>query len=178
MATTINNFLSAIKGGARPSLFKVEVNFPDGISTDPDIANKLIFFVKGAQLPGINNGTVSTFFRGREIPLAGDRTFDELTLTVVNDNDFAIRKAFELWCNFINGHNANTGAVLPSEYMADVVISQLNRQEETIKSYRLIGAFPTNVAPIDLSMDATDQIEEFTVSLRYAYWVDEENGIE
>lgn len=174
---TITNFLSTIKGGARPTLYEVQHNFPDGIGGGEDVKNSVRYFIKGAQLPGLNIGVISTYFMGREVPLAGDRTFDELTLTMYNDVDFGLRNKYEKWANLINAQEANTGTVIASEYMVDIVVNQLDRNGNVLKSYTFVGCFPTNVAPIDLAADATDQIEEFTVSLRYAYWKDETNEI-
>ena len=72
--------------------------------------------------------------------------------------------------NGINNHNENTGLSNPSDYQADMIVEQLNKQGEVTKKYDFRGAFPTNLGAIDLSYDSENQIEEFTVELQIQYW--------
>ena len=109
-------------------------------------------------------------FRGRVLKIAGDRTFDSWTITVINDTDFAIRSAFERWMNTINRVSDNTGLVDPATYQADAYVYQLDRDGSTLRSYRFYDVFPTQVAPIELSYDAGNAIQEFTVELQVLYW--------
>lgn len=168
----INDFKSNFQGGARPSLFKVIQNFPGAVGGDA--ARKMEYLCKGAQLPSDVVNPIDVFYMGRQIKVAGDRTFEEMTLTIINDIDFSIRKAFERWMALLNTHEGNLGVVNPNNYWADLVVTQLNRDGTEARSYNLISAFPTNLSPIDLSFDATDQVEEFTVTLAYQYWQTDE----
>lgn len=168
MALGIDDFKAKLKGGgARANLFRVTCNFPSFVQGDVELAS---FMCKGASLPPSTVAAVAVPFRGRQLQIAGDRTFEPITLTFFNDTDFSIRNAFERWMNGINGHTTNTGVLSPSDYQADMIIEQLDRQENVLKTYTIRGAFPTSVAAIELSNDTNDAIEEFTVELQVQYW--------
>ena len=103
--------------------------------------------------------------------MAGERTFDTWTITVINDNDFKIRTAFEQWMNGISKLSDGSGIINPLTYQVDgMKVNQLNRSGEVLRAYKFYGVFPTNVSQIDLSMDTTDSIQEFTVELQVLYW--------
>jgi hypothetical protein len=104
------------------------------------------------------------------LKIAGDRTFENWSITILNDTGMEIRNAMERWMNGINEHVNNTGLANPTDYQADMVIEQLDKAGAVTKSYTIRGAYPVNVAAIDLSYDSTDAIEEFTVELAYQYW--------
>ena len=167
---TISNFKSKLTGGgARANLFEVVLTFPDAAQPDQDVLEKARFLVKGANLPASNVAQIEVPFRGRVLKIAGDRTFDSWTVTVINDTDFAIRSAFEKWQNTINRLSDNTGLTNPADYQADAYVYQLDRDGSTLRSYRFYDTFPTQVGPIELSYDATG-IQEFTVELQVQYW--------
>ena len=167
---TISNFKSKLTGGgARANLFEVVLTFPDTSKPDSDVLDKARFMVKGANMPASNVAQIEVPFRGRILKIAGDRTFDSWTVTVINDTDFAIRSAFEKWQNTINRLSDNTGLVNPADYQADAYVYQLDRDGSTLRSYRFYDTFPTQVGPIELSYDAQG-IQEFTVELQVQYW--------
>jgi hypothetical protein len=102
--------------------------------------------------------------------LAGDRTFSAITLTVINDAEFDVRKSFEQWMNGINQHQENTGLVDMNDYSADIVVEQLRKDGTTSKRYDFRGCWPSNLAAIDLNYETNDAIEDFTVELQVQYW--------
>ena len=154
-------------GGARPNLFKATLGFPGFVTADVENAS---FMVKAASLPSSVINPIMVPFRGRQLQIAGDRTFEPWTITVINDTNFDVRNSFEEWMNGINQHNANTGMTNPSDYMADMIISQLDKDGTDVKTYNIRGCFPTNLGPIELSYDTENTIEEFTVELQVQYW--------
>ena len=166
---TISDFKSKLTGGgARANLFEVVLTFPDLAQPPTDVLDKSRFLVKAARLPASNIQQIDVPFRGRILKIAGDRTFDSWSITVINDTDFAIRSAFERWMNVINRLSDNTGAVNPADYQADCYVYQLDRDGQSLRSYRFFDTFPTQVGPIELSYDATG-IQEFTVELQVQY---------
>jgi hypothetical protein len=179
---TLTQFRSKlIGGGARPNLFECELSFPTGVDYKPDDTFRML--VKAASLPASNLGVIDVPFRGRNLKIAGDRTFDPWSITVINDTDFKIRTAFEQWMNLINKHEDNAGKLEPSTYQEDVFVKQLGRtsfssttettsskQIPVLKAYKFYGVFPTSVSAIDLSYDSADTIEEFTVDLQVQWW--------
>ena len=183
MATTrpnknISDFKSKlIGGGARPNLFEVELTtLPDGV-TGWD-ADSFQFLCKAAALPAQNIASIDVPFRGRIFKVAGDRTIDTWTVTVINDEDFVLRNAFENWTQQIADLTTNLGATDPSAYMTNAKVFQLGRGSEkssqnssgdanvVLKEYEFIDIFPTSVSAIDLSYDTGDTIEEYTVEFQ------------
>ena len=168
---TITGFKSKLAGGGtRPNLFEVEIAFPEQLSIDNDVKEKSRFLVKAAALPASNITPVEVNFRGRILKIAGDRTFDTWTVTVINDLDFGIRSAFEKWMNLINKMEDATGTVNPADYQPDAYVHQLDRDGSTLRTYKFHDVFPTNISQIDLSYETTDTIEEFTVELQVQWW--------
>ena len=188
---TIDKFKSRISGGiARPNLFEVVLATPDGVvdTNVNDFGIKSRFLVKAAALPASNIAPISVPFRGRKLKIAGDRTFDEWTVTVINDTDFAIRSSMERWMNSIAKVSDNSGLTNPEDYIKDLKIYQLGRAEvaqntqasETdmpiLRTYKFHGCFPTNVSQLDLSYDQADALEEFTVTFQVQWWEADGNG--
>ena len=184
MATTrtnrnISQFKSKlIGGGARPNLFEVELTtLPPNVVSNWD-ADIFQFMCKAASLPAQNIANIDIPFRGRIFKVAGDRTIDTWTITVINDEDFRFRNAFENWTQQIANLDDNMGTTDPSAYMVDAKVYQLGRGSEkssqnnsgtenvVLKEYEFQNIFPTNVSAIDLSYDTGDTIEEFTVEFQ------------
>jgi hypothetical protein len=192
MAHTLSDFKTALKGGgARPNLFEVtlqtlptDISFGAAGSTD-----RFSMLCKAAALPASNIAPIDVPFRGRIFKVAGDRTFDTWTVTVINDEDFVIRRAMELWMAKIGQYSDGSGATNPNDYMATAIVKQLGRNASTttlgtaagqglrpIAQYKFYDIFPTNISQIDLSYDTSDTIEEFTVEFQVQYWVPEAAG--
>ena len=168
---TITDFKSKMSGGgARPNLFEVELVFPDPIAIENDVKEKSRFLVKAAQLPASNITPIEVNFRGRILKIAGDRTFDTWTVTIIQDVDFAIRSAFEKWMNFINKMEDATGAQDPALYQPDAYVHQLDRDGSTLRTYKFHDVFPTNISAVDLSYETVDSVEEFTVEFQVQWW--------
>ena len=171
---TISQFKSQlIGGGARPNLFEVELTtLPAGIAWPAD---NFRYMCKAAQLPASVIANIDIPFRGRIFKVAGDRTIEPWSITIINDEDFRIRKAMEEWVDFIAKLENNLGATDPSAYMVNAKVFQLGRgsapssqtnagdRNAVLREYEFIDIFPTNVSSIDLSYDSSDTIEEFTV---------------
>ena len=167
---SIDDFKSnLIGGGARANQYRVIMSTPPAIATGLDV-NRASFLVKATSLPGQTISEIEVQFRGRQLYLAGDRTFETWTTTIINDTDFMVRNAMERWMNGINAHSANTGLRNPVDYQADLIVEQLDKDETILKTYNFVAAFPTAISAIDLAYDANDQIEEFTVEFTYQYW--------
>ena len=155
----ISDFKSRLTGGgARPNLFEVELAFPDAVSIANDVLQKSRFLVKAAALPTSTIAPVDIPFRGRILKVAGDRTFETWTVTVINDTDFAIRSAFEKWMNVINRLSDATGINNPADYQQDAFIHQLDRDGSTLRTYKFFDVFPTNLSQMDLSYETTDTL--------------------
>jgi hypothetical protein len=167
----ITDFKSKLTGGgARANLFEVVMNFPDASPASSTVLDKIRFLAKAANLPASNVAQIDVPFRGRVLKIAGDRTFDTWTITVINDTDFSIRSAFEKWMNTINRVSDNTGVTDPALYQADAFVYQLDRSGSVLRQYHFYDVFPTQVSAIELTYDSNNAIEEFTVELQVQWW--------
>ena len=166
----INDFKAKLAGGgARANQFKVTMPFPGYAQVGGEIED-LAFLCTTAQIPAMNVGLVNVPFRGRQIKIAGDRTFADWSITVLNDTNFKLRNAFERWQNGINNMSDNEGLSNPVDYQVDAFVDQLDRNGNTLKSYTFRGAFPTEVAAIDLNFGTNDEVETFGVTFQYQYF--------
>ena len=161
-------------GGARSNLFEVNIQYPTGVGNGTATGDGE-FLIKAAEIPAANLGNIPVPFRGRVLPVAGDRTFDPWTVTVINDTDFTIRDKMEQWSNFINDIQTTQGAVNPEDYQTSAIVQQLGRSGAksdipVLRSYRFVGIYPNAVSSIPLDYGATDQIEEFQVTFNYLFY--------
>jgi hypothetical protein len=180
MAFNVNEFRSQMVGdGARPNLFEVQMPFP-AFALPGNAQQKLTFMCKTAQLPGSTVNTVPMQYFGRELKFAGNRTFQDWTISVINDEDFVIRNAFERWMNGMNSHALNIrnpAAATPNGYTVDAGVTQFGKGGNPLKKYKFIGVFPTDVSPIDVDWGSNDTIEEFSVTLSYQWWESAEDNV-
>ena len=168
MAIGIDNFKSKLTGGgARANMFNVIVNYPAWVGGDSEQTS---FMCKAAQFPASVIENIEVPFRGRKLPVPGDRTFEPWSITVMNDVEFTVRNSFEAWSNGINNHNENTGFVDPNEYTSDLIVQQLRRDGTVSKTVNIRGAWPSNISAIEVASESENTIEEFTVEFQYAYW--------
>ena len=167
MATVDDFKAKLIGGGARANMFKATLAFPSYAAGDTELAQ---FMCKAAQLPASVVGQIDVPYRGRQMKIAGDRTYENWTVTIINDTGSEIRDAMERWQNGINTHVSNSGLASPIDYEADLAVDQLDKAGNSVKSYTFRSAWPVNVSSIDVSNESTDTIEEFTVEFAYQYW--------
>ena len=166
----INDFKAKLAGGgARPNQFKVTMPFPGYAQVGGEIED-LAFLCRATVIPSMTVGNINVPFRGRQIKIAGDRTFEDWNVTVINDTDFKLRNAFERWQNGINNMTDNEGLTNPVDYQVDAFVDHLDRNGNTIKSYTLRGLYPTIVSAIDLNYETNDVVEEFTATFAYQYF--------
>jgi len=186
---TISQFKSKLQGGAaRPNLFEVSIpSFPSAIteawnSGDNGENGTFKFLCKAANLPASIVAPINVPFRGRNLKVAGDKTFEPWVVTIINDEDFKLRTAFEKWSNILSKLDDNTGVTNPGSYMTDAYVQQLGRGREkfsttnnggehsVLRTYKFYDIWPDNISAIALSYDSTNAIEEFTVSFQVQYF--------
>jgi hypothetical protein len=188
---TISGFKSSLRGGgARPNLFEVDIpRLPANISWDADTFK---FLCDATSMPGSNIDPINIPFRGRILKVAGDRTIDNWSITVINDEDFKLRTAFEQWSNLMNKLENATGATSPNAYMVDAFVHQLGRGSDRfsttannaanntpltpLRTYKFYDIWPSAVTPIELSYGTNNEIERFNVDFQVTWWSAGENG--
>ena len=178
-------------GGARSNLFEVNIHLPAGVKdASGGFGEDIRFMTKAAEIPASNIGNIPVPFRGRVLPVAGDRTFDPWTVTIINDASFDIRRVMEEWSNLINDLEFDVGDINPADYQKSAQVFQLSRQSQgsgssgnqgdviqTLRTYNFEGIYPNAVSSIPLDYGATDQIEEFQVTFNYLFWTAELPGL-
>lgn len=200
MAFDLNAFRAGWRfDGARPNLFEVFLTPPGGIAQGNAAGQAMRFFCRSAQLPGSTMGMVSTYYMGREIKLPGNPVYQEWVITLYNDEDFIVRSTLERWMGKLNSHagNVRSAAFLHSrDYTVNASVVQysktgtgvvaggaaaglragsgadaINRGGATgIRKYKLVGAWPIDIMPIDLDWGMNDTVEEYSVTLAYQWW--------
>jgi hypothetical protein len=188
---TISQFKSQLKGGgARPNLFEVSIpTMPTGVTWDAGVQLDFQFLCEATSMPASTVNPIDIPFRGRILKVAGDRTIEIWSVTVINDENFSVRTAFEQWANLISKLDDATGVTNPTSYMANAAyVRQLGRgqaresttnaggSQQTLRTYKLIDLWPSNVGPIDLSYGDSNQIERFTVDFQMQYFEIGESG--
>lgn len=174
-ANAFRNELS--HGGARSTLFEVTLTFPGFVPGGAAAGNKFSFMCKAAQIPGMTLGLIEIPYFGRTVKVPGDRTFEDWNVTIINDEDYLVRNAFEAWNDGIArlDHDTNStrapGAAGVNGYVADLTVKQYGKGGQVVKQYQIKNAFPFVVDPIELSWENRDQIEEFGVTFAYEYFV-------
>lgn len=203
MAKNVADFRKyMLQGGARPNLFLIDIQFPFAINDqdDPqtfvrnDLNEACQFLVKSAQIPASDIGVIQVPFRGREMKIPGDRTFEPWTINVTNDGGMNIRAAFEAWSRGINAFTENVSKMKyadkqgGSSFLVDMTVSQLSRDgvspnktpgapktigknnETVTRRYRLYDCWCSSVSAVNLDYSANDQISESSVVIQYNYF--------
>ena len=169
---SIENFKSALaNGGVRPTMFSVEITFPQiVVNNQSELNEKALFLVKAATLPGSQIGIIDVPFRGRKLKVSGDRNFADWQTTIINDTDFKLRKAMEKWSETIQNMNFAIGENELENYFGTAEVRQLDRQGKQLRVYEFNGIWPNTIAEIPLSFETQDTIEEYDVAFCVQYW--------
>ena len=159
----LESFRGAVKDGARPNRFLLTINSPSGNS------DVITYLVKSAVLPGRTIGDVEMNWQGMKVKVAGDPTFNDFSVTFINDYAFEAKNMIEAWLELIAKMDTNERTD-QTEYKKDLKMQQLGRKGEVIKTYWLIGAYPGDMADVDMSMESNDTISDFSVTFKYDYF--------
>lgn len=174
MPFNLTDFRSQMVGqGARPTLFEATLNFPTFVAGGANAGRKATFMCQAANLPGSTLGSIELSYFGRKVKIPGDRTFDSWTVTIINDEDFAIRNSLENWMNNVNSHAGNTrnpATIANNGYGANLLVKQYGKAGDVIKVVNFVGAFPTTLSAIDLSWETNNSIETYTCEFQYQWW--------
>jgi len=157
-------------GGARANQFRVELSFPSYVTLGAIAGVQAQFLCNAAQLPSSTIEPIQTLYRGRPVNFAGERTFQPWAVSIYNDTNFNIRNALEQWSNGIQNNGSTNGITNPANYQVDLAVHQLDRNGATVKTYKFVDAFPSEIGDIQLGYDQGNAIETFNVTFQYNYW--------
>lgn len=171
-----------LDGGARPSLFEMTIDFPPRLAALDMVApaqNKTRFHCRVSEIPGTQHTPITIKFAGREVKYAGQRVYNNITITVLNDEAFTVRRGLEAWFEAINTRESNRSN-LPSPtsfgYAGTGTVYQYNKNGVKVRGYKLIDLFPVTLAAIPLDWSNDGAIEEYTCEFAYQYWEPTPNG--
>lgn len=167
-----------LDGGARPSLFQMEVTWPIAVPIGNVLGAPLLpFQCRLAEIPGNSANPIILKYAGREVKYSGQRTFSNLNVTIYNDAGFRVRRAIEAWQEAMNSRESNISALVsptgdPTKgYGGTGKVNQYDLQGNVIRSYVFVDMFPVSMAsiPLDWSNDAA--IQDYSVEFAYQYWI-------
>ena len=159
-----------IGGGARPNQFRVGLTFPSYVTLGAVAGLRSQFLCKAAQLPASTIENIPVLYRGRPVNFAGERTFQQWTVTIYNDTTFGLRNALEQWQSGIQNYDGTNGRVNPTDYQVDLTVDQLDRNGASIKSYKFFDAMPTTISAVALDYEQQNAIEQFDVEFTFNYF--------
>ena len=168
----LSSFVNALHaGGARANQFEVTMTAP------APLGRNLTFLCRSASIPAATIGEVAVPYRGRQVFVAGDRTYDAWTVSVFSDASWLVRGAFERWQQMIQDMGSSTdGFNAPTVYYAIATVKQLNRNGFPLNTYALSGVWPQSLDAIDLAYDTNDAIMEFGITMRFNSMVSSKGG--
>lgn len=155
---TISDFKNNFRGGVRPNLFQVLITAPIFGQMN------LEFLGKSTSLPASSVPKFSVPYRGRQLQVPGDRTFADWSVTILNDPEWENRTKIESWMNAMSQHSQNISTLSTSDIYGRAAISQLSREGNVLRTYRIEDIFPTEAGAIELGMGSNDTVEEFVVT--------------
>tara|TARA_B100002019_G_C21210008_1_gene568881 strand:- start:9 stop:506 length:498 start_codon:yes stop_codon:yes gene_type:complete len=160
--STIDQFKAQlIGGGPRANRFRIFL---------PRAGNKIEFLAKGSQIPAATLGETPVPYKGMILKLAGERTYDDWTVTIINDNEFSARTALEQWQNDIQGHGVSTGMATTDYLLSRGFVEQLGKDDSVLARYEFFNCFPKDIGTIALSYETENALEEFEVTFSYSHW--------
>jgi hypothetical protein len=166
-------------GGARPSQFEMQVVWPAavrGVAGVPSAEHDFRFLCQISEIPSETVSVINVPYFGRILKYAGERKWENLTVRVINDENFEVRRAIEAWMSAIADHSTTVsqfdGSITSTGYVTDGVVTQMSRNQggAAIQAYQFVGMWPTELGKIDLSWAAADEIETFPITFAYQYW--------
>lgn len=176
MVANVNGFLSNFQGsGARANRYEVIIGFANFLNiTDTSIQQKISFTCKAASIPASTLGTATVPYKGRQIKLPGDRTFDDWDVTILIDGDFMGRDVFETWSSGMLGNSSNlvksATELNPVRIFGQAQVNMLDRNDKIIKRYQITGMFPTSVGQVAIAYDSNDAVMEQQVTFAINEW--------
>ena len=176
MAFAVSTFKSSMakqSGGARPALYQIDIN---GKNLNTSFTGSENILCKAASIPSANIAPLAVNYAGRAYKWNGFRTYDNWTVTVINDEDFRTRNRMMNWMRLMSGRfdgerDAGYGdPLLGTQWFdGDATVTQLSSSGQALQVYKFDYLWPTEIAgiPVDWSSDA---IQEYTVTFAYDYW--------
>ena len=171
MATAglLSSFKGALAhGGARPSLFDITISAPS-----TDVSGSLTNMATHCNVSAIPALTVTPIERqyfGRTVKIPGDMVFGDLSTTIINSQDYSLRKVLEKWMDTMNSTGGNLGYSDSTSGFGTVTLTQYAKAGKSLLTWTFVDAWPQTISEIALSYDTASDIEQFDVTWAYNYY--------
>ena len=173
--STFKTKLSSAGGGARPSLYKVAINY--SVDSSFSVLGDEALLVKATALPGSTIAPLTVNYAGRAYKWQGFRTYDNWTVTVINDENFSIRNKMMEWMRYLSGKLDGGRTVVfgdPSKpqggyYDGNATVTQVGTDGVNKQNYKMYNLWPTELGEIAVDW-SSDAIQEYTIGFAYDYW--------
>ena len=167
---TLSNFKSALNyGGARPSLFDIEVSNPTAIAGVGGVTS-IVSHCNVSAIPPLTVTPIEKQYFGRTVKIPGDIVYGDLSTTILNTEDYSVRNAIEVWMDHINSHKENKGISDNTTWVTDGTLTQYGKDGDAVVAWEFIDMWPQTVAELPLSYDTASDIEQFDVTWAYNYY--------
>ena len=168
MALAISKFKGALPhGGARPSLFEITVSKPTAVKGSFDT---MATHCNVSAIPPLTVTPIERQYFGRTAKIPGDMVFGDLSTTIINTQNFSLKKVIENWMGAINGTGTNYGYSDSTSGYGTVTLTQFSKTGTSLLKWEFIDAWPQTVSEIALSYDTASDIEQFDVTWAYNYY--------
>ena len=178
MAFRVDEFVSKLPGGgARGNLFEVSIEAPAALALASTADLK--FLVQASTVPGATIGVTELNYFGKAVKLAGNKTFDDWTTTIMNDEDFHVRRIMEQWQESILGNSSNTrrvGVVTSRLYQGTGTVTQYSKSGAAIREYKIANIWPNTLAELTDDLSENDTVQTYDVTWSYSHWVSQDAG--
>ena len=175
---SIAKFVEGFNGGTRPNRFRITGALPAGVGAAGPSAGGALFFDThciATTLPESIVGIIPIPFRGRVYKFPGDRTYNEWNITIMDDvGNRDTWGLFHNWSEQFNNHVSNLAAdrEMVTPLCKEITCSLLDHNSETtvVRIVRIKNAWPVQVGPLTLDMNAANQLGTFTVQIAYTHY--------
>lgn len=165
----INFIKKAIQDTARANRFTATILPPNRLAIYAPFFLKMIVLVKSTQLPA--RGFLTTEIRnyGPIDKRPYSPLYDNITVVFTVDKDYDSKRIMDAWYDLIYDENNNIFEY-PEGYESTMIIEGSDRVGFPKYAIEINGIFPTQIGPVDLSSESSDQSAEFSVTFQFKSW--------
>ena len=171
-AATLKNLLNSDPKSLVGDLAKNAISggSPKNIIPDP---RDISILCESVNLPGRQISTVDYQADRQTIKIPYGIINEDVTMSFILTNDYYMKQLFDKWMSGIfDVEKYRVG--YKKDFVTDVVIQQLNKNNVPVYSVRLEDAFPVTMQSIQLDSNSENTIQKLNVTLSYENYVPED----
>ncbi len=167
MSFSVTEFNNQYTGDyARQNLFLVDIDKITAIAGGNSGGG---MFVKAGSLPEATVGMVEVPYQNRKLKIPGDRTFNDWTATVIQDEGYELRNQLLDWQKDITGFSEFKTEIGPGAAHRKINILPYNRNgtPATTQQANVYG-WPSAIGAVELSWES-EAVQEYTVTFQISW---------